>query len=96
MKNGVELRIKVFTHPACHGCGQAVEMAWNLTQEQSSLKLQTIRLEDKKGLEEAHEAGVKTIPTLIYYEGDEERKRFVGLPDKDEFRKAYLKLAGKE
>ncbi len=89
------LLVQVFTHPACSGCGRAVEMAWNLTQEFEDLKIETVKLENKKGLKKAHNAGIKTIPTLIYYKGNEEKERFVGLPTNDEFKNAYLKLSGK-
>ena len=90
-----ELRVRVFTHPACSGCGQAVEMAWKLSQKYSDLKVETVRLENKEGLEQAHSVGIKTIPTIIYYKGDEEKERFIGLPDNKEFKEAYLKLIDK-
>ena len=89
------LLVQVFTHPACSGCGRAVEMAWDLTQEFDDLKIETVKLENKKGLKTAHSVGIKTIPTLIYYRGSEEKERFVGLPTDEEFKNAYLKLSRK-
>ncbi|MCH8927085.1 MAG: hypothetical protein IIB39_00025 [Candidatus Marinimicrobia bacterium] len=92
MENNKDLLIKVFTHPACSGCGRAVELAWNLTQEYTSLKLVTIKLENKEGLRMAHDAKIKTIPTVIYYSGEEEKIRIVGTPKGSELKDSYLKL----
>ena len=87
------LILSVFTHPACSGCGAAVEMGWELVQEFEGIQLKTVKLENREGLEMAQQCGIKTIPTMIIYKGEEECERMVGLPKKkdlEESLKLYL------
>ena len=87
------LILSVFTHPACSGCGAAVEMSWELVQDFEGLQLKTVKLENREGLERAQQCGINTIPTMIIYKGEEECERMVGLPKKkdlEESLKIYL------
>ena len=87
------LILSVFTHPACSGCGAAVEMGWELVQDFEGLQLKTVKLENREGLQKAQQCGIKTIPTMIIYKGEEECERMVGLPNKkdlEESLKLYL------
>ena len=87
------LILSVFTHPACSGCGAAVEMGWELVQDFEGLQLKTVKLENREGLERAQQWGINTIPTMIIYKGEEECERMVGLPKKkdlEESLKLYL------
>jgi len=55
--------------------------------------LKTVKLENREGLEMAQQCGIKTIPTMIIYRGEEECERMVGLPKKkdlEESLKRYL------
>ena len=85
--------LSVFTHPACSGCGAAVEMGWELVQDLEGIQLKTVKLENREGLERTQQCGIKTIPTMIIYRGEEECDRMVGLPKKknlEESLKRYL------
>ena len=87
------LILSVFAHPACSGCGAAVEMEWELVQDFEGLQLKTVKLENREGLERAQQCGIKTIPTMIIYKGEEECERMVGLPKKKDLEdslKLYL------
>ena len=87
------LILSVFTHPACSGCGAAVEMGWELVQDLEGIQLKTVKLENREGLERAQQCGIKTIPTIIIYRGEDECERMVGLPKKkdlEESLKRYL------
>ena len=87
------LILSVFTHPACSGCGAAVEMGWELVQALEGIELKTVKLENREGLERAQQFGIKTIPTMIIYKGEKECERIVGLPKKkdlEESLKRYL------
>ena len=87
------LILSVFTHPACSGCGAAVEMGWELVQDFEGIQLKTVKLENREGLEMAQQCGIKTIPTMVIYRGEEECERMVGLPKKkalEESLKRYL------
>ena len=75
--------LSVFTHPACNGCGAAVEMGWELSQELSGIQLKTVKLENREGLKKAQDFKIKTIPTLVILKGEEECERLVGLPKKE-------------
>ena len=76
-----ELQLRVFTHPACSGCGEAVRQAWKTAEEMPGLALRTVSLERKEGLAEARGERVTTIPTAILTRGDEELRRWVGTPE---------------
>ena len=76
--------LSVYTHPACNGCGAAVEMSWELTREINGVQLTTVKLENREGLKKAQKHGIKTIPTMIIFKGEEECERLVGLPEKQE------------
>jgi predicted DsbA family dithiol-disulfide isomerase len=88
----MQMTLRVFTHPACGECGPAVEMAWNLSESQENLILETVKLENKEGLSKAQNIGIKTIPTLVFYEGEKELKRIVGLPEADQLKKDFVEL----
>ena len=76
-----ELVLRVFTHPACSGCSQAVRRAWKLSEKHSEVTLRTVKLETKEGLAEARAAHIKTIPTIILSAAGEELERWVGTPE---------------
>ena len=87
------LILSVFTHPACSGCGAAVEMGWELVQVIAGIELKPVKLDNRQGLERAQQCGIKTIPTMIIYRGEDECERMVGLPKKkdlEESLKRYL------
>jgi len=90
------MTLMIFTHPACSGCGPAVEMGWELANEVDELKLETVKLENEEGLKLAQRVGIKTIPTMICYRGEKEEKRFVGLPDREELRSTLEILLNNE
>ncbi|HCI16822.1 MAG: thioredoxin family protein [Candidatus Marinimicrobia bacterium] len=87
-----KLTLRIFTHPACAGCGPAVEMGWILSESHNNLTLETVKLENKEGLAKAHGVGIKTIPTMIFYENEKELKRIVGLPEANQLEKDFLEL----
>ncbi len=64
------LVMRVFTHPACGGCGNAVRAAWTLSEAHPEIALRTVSLDNADGLAEAHAAGIRTIPTLILGDGN--------------------------
>ena len=82
------LLIRVFTHPACSGCGNAVRIAWDFYQNnKDEFEIRTVKLENKEGLAEAHEEKIKTIPTIILTKGVSELERIVGSPQKEQIEK---------
>ena len=82
------LVITVFTHPACSGCGPAVEMGWERAREMEGVELKTVKLENREGLKKAQKHGIKTIPTMIIFKGEEECERLVGLPEKQKLQES--------
>lgn len=76
--------VKVFTHPACPRCGNAVRTLWEANErEPGRFRYETVSLTDKAGLDAAHAAQVRTIPTLIFSVGGQEVQRIVGAPAAD-------------
>ncbi len=89
-----KLLIRVFTHPACSGCGPALRMVWEMVeQEKDAFNLRTVKLENKEGLQEAYREGIKTIPTIILSGEGKELERIVGSPSREELAafKSHLK-----
>ncbi len=78
MAEGSALTVRVFTHPACGGCGAAVKAAWQLHEQHPDVTLRTVSLENKEGLDEAHAEHITTIPTTILSRGAQELARWVG------------------
>jgi glutaredoxin len=87
------LRLRVFTHPACSGCSQAVRSAWEAAEAHPEVALRTVRLENEEGLAEAQAEGIKTIPTIILGTTSEEYERWVGTPENGAITNALEKLA---
>lgn len=83
------LMIRIFTHPACSGCPQAVQDVWRFSQAHPDVELRTIRLENKEGLAEAHAEGVKTIPTVILESDGGVLERWSGTPAPGALEEAY-------
>ncbi len=86
--------LRVFTHPACASCGPALRMVWEFVEAHSeSFTLRTVKLENKEGLQEAYKENIKTIPTIILTDGDDELERFVGTPTREQLQvlNKYLK-----
>ncbi|MBT4945542.1 MAG: hypothetical protein HON27_05185 [Candidatus Marinimicrobia bacterium] len=87
-----KMTLRIFTHPACSGCGPAVELGWKLSESVDDLLLETVKLENKAGLAHAQKVGIKTIPSLIFYRDDVEQKRIVGLPKAEFLQEVYEEL----
>ena len=88
-----DLVLTVFTHPACSGCPEAVREAWTFTEERAEVELKTVTLAEKDGLAEARRAKVTIIPALILSRGDEELKRWQGMPALDDLQTAVENAA---
>jgi hypothetical protein len=85
-----ELQLRVFTHPACSGCGEAVRQAWKAAEERPELAFRTVSLEQKEGLAEARGERVTTIPTAILTRDGREVRRWVGTPHAGAFAAALV------
>jgi hypothetical protein len=85
--------LRVFTHPACGGCGAAVRLAFELRERHPGVALRTVRLETPEGLAEAHAERITTIPTIIVSGGGAERARLVGAPARDVLAAALEEVA---
>ncbi len=89
----MELLLRVFTHPACAGCGPVVKMCWELAEARDEIELKTVKLETKAGLAEAHRERIKTIPSVILSRGEEELARLVGTPTRESLEQAIRGVA---
>lgn len=84
----MDLLLRVFTHPACTGCGASVKMAWEATEDIDGIEMRTVALETKAGLAEAQKEHIQTIPSIIITAGEQELHRFVGTPTPQELTEA--------
>lgn len=76
--------LQIFTHPACSSCGPVVADAWNISENNDYVEIQTVKLENKAGLKQAQSEGIRTIPSIIIKVSGEEVQRFVGTPNQGE------------
>ncbi len=80
--------LRVFTHPACAGCGLVVKLCWELSEAADEIVLRTVKLETKDGLAEAHRERIKTNPSVIVSRGGEELARLAGTPTRESLEQA--------
>lgn len=74
--------VRVYTHPACPRCGAAVRALWALhDRAPQRFAYETVTLTDKAGLDAAHAAQIRTIPTLTFSVDGHEVQRIVGAPE---------------
>ena len=78
---GARAVLRVFTHPACAGCGEAVRRAARFAEEHPEVELRTVRLEEAEGLAEAHAERILNIPTTILERDGRLLGRWVGAPE---------------
>ncbi len=70
------VEVRVFTHPTCFTCPQAIRLAQRLADENPQVNLQIISLGSARGREIAKSLQVLSVPTVFVGE-----TRFVGVPD---------------
>ncbi|MCX2726772.1 thioredoxin family protein [Thermomicrobium sp. 4228-Ro] len=74
-------RLRLFTHPICHGCTEAVAVIQQLASEEPSLVVEVVSLATPAGRAAAQEAGVVVVPTVVI-----DGERIEGVPDLEELR----------
>ncbi|GBD18127.1 hypothetical protein HRbin27_00619 [bacterium HR27] len=72
-------RIRLFTHPICQGCTEALALVEQLARSEPALEVEVISLATPRGRTMAQEAGVVVVPTLVV-----DGERFVGVPSWEE------------
>ncbi|MCX7623443.1 MAG: thioredoxin family protein [Thermomicrobium sp.] len=82
-------RIRVFTHPICHGCSEALALVQRLASEEPALEIEVVSLASPAGRRTAQEAGVVVVPTLVI-----DGERIVGVPTLEELR-ALVRESGR-
>lgn len=73
---GKTLLVKVFTHPTCTSCKNAIQLVDRLAREREDLLVQVVSLASRGGREEAQRENVLTVPTILVGTN----RRFVGVP----------------
>lgn len=74
-------RLRLFTHPICHGCVEALALVERLIQEKPEMEVEVVSLATPQGRALAQEAGVVIVPTIVV-----NGERFVGVPSWEELR----------
>ncbi len=69
------VEIRVFTHPTCATCPNAIQMVQRLSAQDPQVQLRLISLATPNGREIARAANVLSVPTVVV-----EQTRFVGVP----------------
>ena len=77
------IEIRVFTHPTCATCPNAIQMVQRLEAQDSSVQMRLVSLATANGREIAQSANVMSVPTVFVNE-----TRFVGVPKWDELLEA--------
>jgi len=82
-------RVRLFTHPICHGCAEALAVVQQLAAEEPTLAVEVVSLASAAGRRAAQEAGVVVVPTLVI-----DGERIVGVPTLEELRARIRAAAG--
>jgi glutaredoxin len=77
--------VRVFTHPVCTTCHYAIELAQELSMRRNDLDVQVVSLANEKGLNEARDENVLSVPTVIIGKAS---NRCVGVPKREELIRA--------
>ena len=77
------IEIRVFTHPTCATCPNAIQMVQRLAEQDSSVQMRLVSLATANGREIAKSANVLSVPTVFVNE-----TRFVGVPKWDDLLEA--------
>ena len=77
------IEIRVFTHPTCATCPNAIQMVQRLEAQDSSVQMRLVSLATANGREIAKSLNVLSVPTVFVNE-----TRFVGVPKWDDLLEA--------
>lgn len=77
------IEIRVFTHPTCVTCPNAIQMVQRLTEQDPQTQMRLISLATVNGREIAKSLSVLSVPTIFVNE-----TRFVGVPKWDDLLEA--------
>jgi glutaredoxin len=72
------IHLRVFTHPTCTTCPQAIRLASEIAQDDPDIDFRVISLGSAQGRAVAREMQVLSVPTLFV-----EDIRFVGVPTRE-------------
>jgi len=73
------VEIRVFTHPTCTTCPNAIQMVQRLAEQDPQAQMRLVSLATASGREIAKASGVLSVPTVFVNE-----TRFVGVPRWDD------------
>lgn len=70
------IEVRVFTHPTCATCPNAIQMVQKLTEQDPQVQMRLVSLATANGREIAKSLNVMSVPTIFVNE-----TRFVGVPN---------------
>lgn len=77
------IEIRVFTHPTCVTCPNAIQMVQRLAEQDSQVQMRLVSLATANGRAIAKSLNVMSVPTVFVNE-----TRFVGVPKWDDLLEA--------
>lgn len=77
------IEIRVFTHPTCATCPNAIQMVQRLAEQDSQVQMRLVSLATANGRAIAKSLNVMSVPTVFVNE-----TRFVGVPKWDDLLEA--------
>lgn len=77
------IEVRVFTHPTCATCPNAIQMVQRLAAQDSQVEMKLVSLATANGREIAKSLSVLSVPTVLVNE-----TRFVGVPKWDDLLEA--------
>lgn len=77
------IEIRVFTHPTCATCPNAIQMVQRLVEQDPQVEMKLVSLATANGRETAKAANILSVPTVFVNE-----TRFVGVPKWDDLLEA--------
>lgn len=80
------IEVRVFTHPTCTTCPNAIQMVQRLAEQDSQVQMRLVSLATANGREIARAAKVLSVPTIFVND-----TRFVGVPRWDDLKEAVAR-----
>ncbi len=80
------IEVRVFTHPTCATCPNAIQMVQRLAEQDSQVQMRLVSLATANGREIAKASNVLSVPTVFVNE-----IRFVGVPRWDDLLEAVAR-----
>ncbi len=73
-----KIRIVLFTHPTCVGCGESIRRMQKFEKENDDIEFEIMSLAGRPGRELGEKWNIHSVPTIIF--NNDPENRIMGIP----------------